>query len=214
MQKIVIKPGQNLWFTSDTHYSHKNICRGVSEWPDSSLTRDFQTIEQMNKALVDNINACVKEDDILIHLGDWSFGGFPNVAIFFSELKVNDVRIMLGNHDERIEGNKDGIQALFTQVWRGIQNLQVAYEGEGKSEHTKLVISHYPIASWENMNRGWIHLHGHVHLHPHKALGQGKSLDVGVDGNNLKPYSFDEIRAIMSKQPIKHLRLPQDHHED
>jgi calcineurin-like phosphoesterase family protein len=73
---------------------------------------------------------------------------------------------------------------------------------------------HYPIASWHNMNDGVIHLHGHVHLPENKKISQGKAMDVGVDGNNMKPYSLNEIISIMNKQPIAKLSLPQDHHEE
>jgi hypothetical protein len=38
-------------------------------------------------------------------------------------------------------------------------------------------------------------------------------MDVGVDGNNLDPYSLREIISIMSKQPIRKLSLLKDHHE-
>ncbi len=47
-------PEVNVWITSDTHYSHKNICRGVTNWRTPagevplSQTRDFSTIEKMN----------------------------------------------------------------------------------------------------------------------------------------------------------------------
>ena len=62
------------YFTSDTHYNHTNLCRGVSKWLDRdgdvSSTRDFPTLEAMNKALVDGINQRVGPDDILYFLGD------------------------------------------------------------------------------------------------------------------------------------------------
>ena len=32
MLKIELEWGQKLFFTSDTHYNHKNICRGVTAW--------------------------------------------------------------------------------------------------------------------------------------------------------------------------------------
>ena len=72
---------------------------------------------------------------------------------------------------------------------------------------------HFPIASWDGMNDGVIHLHGHVHLPPHLRLSEGKAMDVGVDGNNLYPISIQEIRSIMKNRPIKKLCLPKDHHE-
>jgi len=76
---IKLDKDKKVWITSDTHYSHKNICRGVTNWrmPDGSVpveqTRDFPTIETMNASIVNNINGLVGQDDILIHLGDWSY---------------------------------------------------------------------------------------------------------------------------------------------
>jgi calcineurin-like phosphoesterase family protein len=71
---------------------------------------------------------------------------------------------------------------------------------------------HFPIASWNDMARGSIHLHGHVHLEPNKRIGPGKMMDVGVDGNNLYPISLAEVITLMDKQPIKSM-LTFDHHE-
>ena len=39
-------------------------------------------------------------------------------------------------------------------------------------------------------------------------------MDVGVDGNNLEPYSLNEILKIMDGRPVKHLVLPKDHHTE
>lgn len=49
---------RNIWFTSDTHFGHKNICRGETRWATidkdtgmkipSQNTRDFETLEEMN----------------------------------------------------------------------------------------------------------------------------------------------------------------------
>ena len=73
--KLILEKGQNLFFTSDTHYSHTNICRATTRWNDAeNLTRDFKSLEHMNSELVNNINEVVGENDVLIHLGDWSFG--------------------------------------------------------------------------------------------------------------------------------------------
>ncbi len=83
---LKIDKDRKVWITSDTHYSHTNICRGVTNWrmSDGSIpitqTRDFDTIEKMNSRIVDNINEVVGQDDVLIHLGDWSFGGFENTS--------------------------------------------------------------------------------------------------------------------------------------
>jgi calcineurin-like phosphoesterase family protein len=104
-------PLQNVWITSDTHYSHKNICRGTTEWRTEdgqipiSQTRDFATIEKMNASIVNNINEVVGQDDILIHLGDWSFGGFEKIREFWDRIICKNIHLVLGNHDHHIENN-------------------------------------------------------------------------------------------------------------
>jgi calcineurin-like phosphoesterase family protein len=60
----------------------------------------------MNATLVDNINNKVGENDILIHLGDWSFGGFDKIVEFRERIKCKNIHLVLGNHDHHIEGNK------------------------------------------------------------------------------------------------------------
>jgi calcineurin-like phosphoesterase family protein len=208
--KITLQKGQNIFFTSDTHYNHSNICSATSTWKDAeNVTRKFDTLEQMNSTIVDNINAVVGENDILFHLGDWSFGGFEYIQQFKSRLICKNIHLVLGNHDHHIEKNKDEIQSLFSSVNSFIPSLEIRRE----NEKFQFCLFHYPIASWIDMNKGVIHLHGHVHLPKHHKLGQGRSLDVGVDGNDMKPYSLDDILKLVKYQPIKKLQLPSDHHE-
>ena len=48
--KIELKQHQGLWFTSDTHYNHTNICRGTTKWIDAdSVTRDFDSLESLDE---------------------------------------------------------------------------------------------------------------------------------------------------------------------
>jgi calcineurin-like phosphoesterase family protein len=213
--KIVLEKSQNLYFTSDTHYSHKNICRATTNWMDAdSVTRDFKSLDHMNDTIVNNINSIVGENDVLIHLGDWSFGGFENIAEFRSRIICKNIHLVLGNHDEHIERNKDNIQRLFMSVNHYI-NLDIrrpSIKGKGQMDKYRFILCHFPIASWNGMNNGVIHAHGHVHLPPHQRIGNGRSLDVGVDGNGLEPISLDEVLSLLKDQPIDKLCLPRDHH--
>jgi calcineurin-like phosphoesterase family protein len=104
--KITLQKGQQLFFTSDTHFNHTNICQGVSKWADERTCRPFQSLEQMNKQLVDNINSVVGEDDILFHLGDWSFGGKEQIWEFRKQIRCKNIHLILGNHDHHITGDK------------------------------------------------------------------------------------------------------------
>lgn len=216
MRLELTRMGRNIWFTSDTHYNHKNICRGVSEWEDTSKTRDYPNLDKMNDTIVNNINAVVMPDDILFHLGDWSFGGIENVSKFRERIMCKNVHLILGNHDHHISRNTDNLQTLFSSVDR-ILDIRIAVDHSPKmisASKYDFVLCHYPIASWENMNRGAIHLHGHVHLPASQRLHAGKSMDVGMDGNNLHPINVRDIMSIMNKQPVSKTTLPADHHEE
>ena len=217
--KISLKPGQRIWFTSDTHYDHKNICRATTTWTEfEDTTRDFSSLDRMNHELVNQINMHVDQDDILFHLGDWSFNGFDNILGFRGRISCKNVHLILGNHDHHIERNKDNVQSVFSSVNHYLQ-LEVKREltpGQmkvGVLGHIKFVLMHYPIASWNGMNDGVIHLHGHVHLPKHQRLAAGRAMDVGVEANNMDPISMEEVLSIMRKQPIAKLSLPKDHHE-
>jgi len=207
--KIKLKPHQGLFFTSDTHYQHKNICRGVTNWTDAEdITRDFKTLDQMNDRIVEGINSVVGQDDILFHLGDWSFGGFEMIWKFRHQINCQNIHLILGNHDHHIERNREDIQSIFSSVNQYLE-LEVVQDGGKKMDQRydsfeeKFVLMHYPIMSWNKMNDGVIHLHGHVHLPSNRKIGKGKMMDVGMDGNGLDVYSYREISRVMNNQPIK-----------
>lgn len=214
---LTLNKGQNLYFVSDSHFSHSNICSATTKWKDAGDTvRKFDSLESMNRTIVDNINAVVGENDILFHLGDWSFGGFEQIEIFRSQLICKNIHLVLGNHDHHIENDKNGVRSLFSSVSQFIPELLVKREipnSKGLMERFRFCLFHYPIASWIDMNQGVIHIHGHVHLPNHLRLGQGRSLDVGMDGNDMKPLTLDEVMRLVKNQPIRKLELPKDHHE-
>jgi len=208
---IKINENTKVWITSDTHYGHKNICRGVTNWrlPDGSIpidqTRDFDTIEKMNESIIQNINSVVGQDDVLIHLGDWSFGGFENIKIFRNRIVCQNIHLILGNHDHHIENNRGDCQDLFTSV---------SHYNRLTYKKKTFVLCHFPIQSWDGLNRGNIHLHGHVHLPTNLRFGKGKKMDVGIDGHpEFGVYNMDEIIKMMeSREMVSDMNF--DHHLD
>ena len=210
--KIVLNKGQRVWFTSDTHYNHANICSSTTKWTDPVTCREFKTLEHMNATLVGNINEVVGQDDILFHLGDWSFGGFEQIELFRNQIVCKNIHIITGNHDHHIENNREGCQSLFSSVNKYL-NLNVKWSnGHAGYGDQRFALMHFPIASWDNMARGAIHLHGHVHFEPNNRIGKGKMMDVGVDGNGLYPIEMREVLRLMDVQPIKSM-FEFDHHE-
>lgn len=192
--KITLQPSQQLWFISDTHYCHRNIVRGISEWTPNRGQRDFDTLDEMNDTLVNNINTLVQPNDILFHLGDWSFQGREKVGEFRDRLNVRDIRLVLGNHDERIRNDKKGeFGHLFTKTYR-MTELTVMNQ--------VFVLSHYPLATYSGVGKGFMHLHGHCHSTPERRFGKGKMMDIGVDGHNLLPYTVEEVIDLLKDRPM------------
>lgn len=211
--KIILEKNQNIFFTSDSHFSHSGICRGVSTWPERRGTRDFHSLGEMNDAIVTAVNSVVGPDDYLVHMGDWSFGGFESIQEFRKRIVCKNIILFLGNHDHHIRNNKDGVQGYFKQV-SSYDVVDIRKPEGNEIKKYQFVCCHFPIASWDGMNKKVPHLHGHVHLPPRLKVHEGRAMDVGMDGNNLKPYSLNEILKIMKDRPVRHLILPKDHHSE
>lgn len=183
----------NIWVTSDTHFGHKNIVRGISTW-DRGF-RDFATLEEHDETILDGINSLVGEHDILYHLGDFAFGVKEiSVPKYRNLIKCKNIHILNGNHD-KYHVNK----ANFSSA-------RDFFEGSFGKHY--VVMCHYPLYSWNNAGRGSIHLHGHQHLNGNLKTGRIKDLDIA--GNNFKPYNLEELLDEMSKIPI----WTPDHHSE
>jgi len=79
---------ENIFVISDTHFNHSNIgiyCNRPKKW---------------KKLIIDNWNNTVKNDDIVIHLGDFAFGSKEKVKDLFQSLNGKKYLIR-GNHDLR-----------------------------------------------------------------------------------------------------------------
>ena len=202
----------DVWIFSDPHYNHTNICRGTTKWrlPDGSLpikqTRDFPNLEKMNSAIVDNINQVVNQGDILICLGDWSFGGFESIKEFWDRIICKNIHLILGNHDHHVENNREDCQDLF---------LSVSHYNTLKLGDYTFHLMHYPISSWDGLNKGFMHLHGHTHLPTNMRFGKGQRMDVGMDGHpEFRPYHIiREVVPMLKKRPILS-EMDEDHHTD
>lgn len=207
---IKIDNTTKVWVTSDTHYNHKNICRGVTEWrtKDGQIpvgnTRDFRDLDEMNETMIESINSMVGQDDLLIHLGDWSFGGFDSIRKFRDRIYCQNIHLVLGNHDHHIENNRGNVQDLFNSVshYKTLQYGKLTFK-----------LMHYPISSWDGIHKGVIHLHGHCHLPTDKRFGKGRRMDVGMDGHpEFRPYNLkDEIIPMMMERDI-FSEMDDDHH--
>lgn len=201
-----------IYFTSDTHFGHYNIIkycnRLVSEHTDDhTIARN-----KMTEILITNWNSIVGPKDEVYHLGDVSFYGTNRTKEIVNCLNGRKYLIR-GNHDKK--DNAYWITMGFEWV-RDYFKLKVhtllksdRADVPDKQYHQPIVLCHYPLLSWDSMAYGSWHLHGHCHGSIDVTFNnEGKRKDVGVDTNNLKPYSYEEIASYMNQRTL----LKVDHH--
>jgi len=211
---------KKIWFTSDTHYNHRNIIKSLTTWQRTSGCRDFDSLQEMNDTIVNNINSVVGEDDVLYHLGDWSFGSAQTIGEFRERINCKEIHLILGNHDREFTKNVDvhnhfSSVSYYRELW--LDEIQ-----------TKIIMSHYPMKSWNGSMYGNWMLFGHTHgnlenyIHP-KILRQllddgnmeaieslanneivegispnGTSFEIGIDCHpEFRPFSLSEVKEYM-----------------
>ena len=81
-----------VWFTSDLHFWHKNICKYCG--------RPYETVEQMNEGIVNNWKQVVKYDDTVFVLGDLGFCGIEKLRAEIGQLP-GQIYVIQGNHDKK-----------------------------------------------------------------------------------------------------------------
>jgi calcineurin-like phosphoesterase family protein len=168
----------NYFFTSDTHFDHKNIIEYSN--------RPFSSVGEMNEKLIQNWNEVVSKDDVIYHLGDFAF---TNPSKFLTRLN-GKIFTINGSHDDKnwpylMEIYPEGLKDEF-----GNKRL--------------IVLCHYAMRSWGKSHYASWHLFGHHHG---KLESYGLSFDVGVDCNNYYPFSLEDVAKKMKNlKPIVDFR--------
>ena len=184
----------SVFFTSDTHFGHKNIIVFEKE------NRPFQDVSDMDWVLIKNWNSIVDSDDVVIHLGDAAMGDINHTIGLMSKLNGHKI-LVPGNHDSVFSGNKpDYVQkwmplyrTVFAEIWPEEYDFSL-------SNGTEVTLSHFPYdkderhedryAAFQPTDRNLPLLHGHVHS---TWAINGRQYNVGVDVHGLKPVSELEI---------------------
>ena len=173
-----------IYFTSDTHFGHFNIIKYCN--------RPYQSIDEMDEALITNWNRTIRPNDIVYHLGDFCFSSYNRLNEILERLN-GELHMIRGNHDRVIEDNFKYGELGKIRSLRDYHSLRV--------NHKTIIMSHYAFRVWDKSHHGSIHIYGHSHgtLPP-----QGLSVDVGVDCKEItpeyRPISLDELLEYMSKR--------------
>lgn len=201
-KKLILEGSQQVYFSSDFHGFHKNICKGTTSWDlkeegGHTSVRDFKTVEDMNESILNGINSTVDQDDWLVFLGDWTFDGEDKIRKFRDMILCQNIIFVCGNHDEKILRSREQ-QDLFESVHSYLE-LTVSSSKYGKQTYN---LFHFPLAIHNKGHHGRVHLHGHTHS---SYLGEGKILDVGIDNafklfGEYRPFSQEDISEYMTNK--------------
>lgn len=174
----------NLFFTADTHFSHKNIVKYSN--------RPFANSQEMDQRMIENWNAKVPVNGVVWFLGDFAFSDEEPAQRILNRLNGSK-HLIIGNHD------KTGVRL---KGWKSISRMEEIY-----AENQMIVLCHYAMKVWNKSHHGTWQLYGHSHgslPDDPNAL----AFDVGVDCHNYTPLSFFDVERIMQKKTFK----PIDHH--
>lgn len=157
----------------------------------------------MNNTLVLNWNDRVQKNDIVYHLGDFTFG---------DELSAHDYILKLNGHIQFIWGNHDKAMYKLYRFLNRFTELRekISFIGdfaEIKVQGQRICLMHYAMKVWPRSHHGSWHLYGHSHgTLPDDP--NSLSFDVGVDCHDFAPIHFGKIKELMSKKTF----TPIDHH--
>lgn len=202
METLIIRQPEKLWLTSDTHFSHENIIKYCD--------RPFKDKDHMDEILINNWNEVVSKDDLVVHAGDFCWGGRGEWTHLLARLN-GTIILVQGNHDR----DKNIPYNLFEKVYEGYLNMEVKDD-----KPQRITVCHFPMLSWLQSHRGSWNLFGHWHSgsvrkpegftpedlevaeYAKKEECNYSKLrltqyDIGVDNNNFYPISYNQIKTIM-----------------
>jgi calcineurin-like phosphoesterase family protein len=171
-----------IWFTSDTHFAHKNMVK-VFKLPDGSPSRPFQTVAEMDETLIQRWNEVVKPADHIYHLGDVTMHRrIEEIRYRVLDRLVGHKRLILGNHD------LDTVQN-YLKWFKKIVAVRV---------HDNILFSHIPIHI-ESLGRFTANVHGHTHHRTLRTVTQpdGRKIpyiNVCVEQTDYRPISLEEVK--------------------
>lgn len=175
-------PNKDIYIISDHHFCHLNIIKYQRP--------EFNNTMEMNEYIINQHNSVVKEDDIVIFLGDFSF---KKSSIKDLVTQMNGCKyLLLGNHDEeslsRCYGNL-GFEGVFTNPVR-INDMFLSHypleKGENESIHFELLVKEFN-------NSNGVNYHGHIH---DRNAGEKPFLNVCCEAQEYRPLLIGHTESL------------------
>jgi calcineurin-like phosphoesterase family protein len=211
MKKISLKStDQKIWFISDLHLGHDK--------PFILGPRNYQNVNEAYAHTYQMLSDHIGLNDIVFNLGDAVIGAGANSLDYAKRL----IRLPC-KHQYFIWGNHNaGMQQLYDATLDEMQfhaDIEVYPLNYPNSTFTFLghyaeiiidgrtiVLTHYPIASWNHISKGAYHIHGHCHRNL-KEDTTLQRLDVGWEWKR-RPVEWNEIVRELSPRTT----ISPDHH--
>lgn len=201
---------KNVFWTSDLHFDHKMMVRRFR------ASMGWASPEAMTDYLIEQWNAIVPERGARVYvLGDFSFANAARTIEILDRLH-GEKCLVRGNHDKVVD--KAEVKKRFTWI-KDYDKVKITdpaspYQNKHGGDITTpgeqpIIMSHYPMLTWDGSGHGSWMLHGHCHGNLNESiLPPAKRLDVGVDVHNFRPITYEQIKAIMDTKGS----VPVDHH--
>lgn len=126
----------NIWFISDTHFTHENII--------GYCGRPFANATEMDEVMVANWNAHVRPQDHIYHLGD----------VAMDKKAVEAIMPRLQGHKRLVRGNHDIFRTkIYAKYFDEIYGIRVL---------DNLLFTHMPVHPL-SLGRFRANVHGHIH---------------------------------------------------
>ena len=165
-----------IYLISDTHFHHENILY--------TCKRPFANVQDMNETLIENWNNNVGADDIVYHLGDFSFGGFDEVHKVVRRLNGH-ICLIMGNHD----------RAHSISWWQRCGFHRVYDKPILVEEY--FLLSHEPLAWSDDSSMVFASVYGHVHNRPEFRPVTARTFNASVEMINYTPILLSDVLTAM-----------------
>jgi calcineurin-like phosphoesterase family protein len=208
----------NVLFWGCMHYGHD------PKWDEPIWkTRGYNSSREHDEGLIDNWNKKANKDTIGFLLGDTIFGHMADERLMelFRRLEFKVLYVLPGNHQagyKQLLEKSENNTLYMSNFWDHNDQREIIFVPnyiETIVNGQAIVMSHYPILSWNGAGKGAYHIFAHVHNNLNRSeigrlyLKTGLNYEVSVE-NCPSPITFGELRAEMRKKT----QSTPDHHND
>jgi calcineurin-like phosphoesterase family protein len=173
----------SIFFTSDNHFGHEKIIKYCN--------RPFGSVREMDEIMIERWNAIVNPGDLVYHLGDFALTSVDYAESILKRLN-GQIHLCRGSHE------KTALVPRCRKYFISIHTYKTA-----KRAGAEIFLAHYLHKIWPKSHYGTWHLFGHSHGGMDiYAAGEGKLLDVGVDSHDFRPWTLEEVQAVMETRPL------------